>query len=119
MKVLRLFFLLGIAFIIAVLIFLGVVFRDRRPSIYFAAEQGDTNLLAKYFASGNKVNTPIVCYRYGHWNAPLLAIAISGGKSDAIEFLLASGANPNQADGRGDTPLMWAIGKRGMMFRRK
>jgi ankyrin repeat protein len=93
----------------AVILFV-VVHKDRRPRAYFAAEEGDTNAIAQYLASGNNVNDPVVCYIYGHRRAPLLNIAAGNGQLDIVSFLLKKGANPNQQGWRGDTPLICVIG---------
>jgi ankyrin repeat protein len=94
---------------IAVILFV-VVHRDRRPQIYFAVEEGDTNAIALHLTSGNNVNDPVVCYIYGGRRAPLLNIAAGNGQLDTVSFLLKKGANPNQPGWRGETPLTCAIG---------
>ncbi len=106
--------LLGIGLIVAcvvtVLAMLAAnAFRDRRPPIYFAAEKGNTNQLAQYLISGAKVNEPIICYPAGHRYASLLHIALGAGQLGTVDFLLKRGANPNQTDWEGNTPLMRAI----------
>ncbi len=100
----------GILFLAAT-IFVGIVFRERRPRIYFAAQAGDTNSLAKYLARGSNVNAAVISDHYGYENAPLLHIAVAGGHPEAVEFLLKQGANPNQFDSHGDSPLCCAIGR--------
>lgn len=52
------------------------------------------------------MNDTIVCYIYGARRAPLLDVAVEEGQLDAVKFLLKKGANPNQPDYRGDTPLI-------------
>lgn len=111
MKILlRMFLTLGCLFVAAVILFV-VVHRDRRPPIYFAAEQGDTNAIAQYLRLGSNVNTPILSYPYGgNRNVPLLDIAVANGQSETVEFLLKNRANPNQPDYLGEAPLQWVIG---------
>ena len=98
--------------LLAGFIFVLFIFRDRRPRIYFAAEAGDTNLIAHYLASGTNVNDLIMCYRFGPMElAPMLDIAAQNGQVDTVEFLLKKGANPNEADSWDYTPLLWVLGQ--------
>jgi ankyrin repeat protein len=77
-------------------------------------ENGDTNAIAKYLASGSNVNATILSYPFGgNRNVPLLDIAVENGQLDTVGFLLKHGANPNQPDYSSETPLMWAIGRSG------
>ena len=112
MKILlRLFLTLGCLFVAAVVLF-AVVHRDRRPLIFHAVENGDTNAIAQYLRLGSNVNTPILSYPYGgNRDVPLLDVAVANGQLETVEFLLKSGANPNQPDYSGETPLQWAIGR--------
>jgi ankyrin repeat protein len=113
MKVfIRIFVILGCLFL-GFIIFVGTVYRDRRPRIYFAAESGDTNAIAQYLALGSNVNANINCYPFSERveRAPLLDVAVQNGQIETINFLLSNGANPNQVDFRGDPPIMWAIGR--------
>jgi ankyrin repeat protein len=48
---------------------------------------------------------------FGKISAPLLDIAIQHGQVDTVHFLLKKGADPNQPDWEGNTPLMWTIGQ--------
>jgi ankyrin repeat protein len=48
---------------------------------------------------------------FGRISAPLLDIAIKHGQFNELHFLLRNGADPNQPDWEGKTPLMWAIGQ--------
>ncbi len=106
----RILLILGCSFAIVIAIFV-VVFRDRRPSIYFAAANGDTNSIEQYLAQGGNVNTPVVCYPYGGRTAPLLHVAAWSGQSEAVAFLLRHGADPNLLDSSGDTPLLCVVGR--------
>jgi ankyrin repeat protein len=56
------------------------------------------------------VNANIACYPFAErvLRAPLLYVAIQKGQFNTVSFLLEKGADPNQPDGRGETPLMWA-----------
>src|SRR5690348_9407162 len=94
---LRSFVILGLLLVGAIVLF-AIVHRDRRPRIYFAAETGDTNALAQYFALGSNVNDAVVCYVYGHRTAPLLHIAVWSGQSNAVDLILRIGADPNLRD---------------------
>ena len=105
----RIFLFLGCIFVAAIFLVV-VVHRDRRPRIYFAAEEGDTNALARYLVSGTNVNDAVVCYVYGHRRAPLLHIAASSGQPEAVSFLIQRGANPNLRDSSGETCLYRAVG---------
>lgn len=98
---------------ITAIIFFAIIFRDKRPQVYFAAAKGDTNYIGQYLASGGDVNRAVICYPAGHRYAPLLDVAVENGRLDTIDFLLKSGAKPNQPDSTGDTPLMWVIGRIG------
>lgn len=105
---LRILFFFGLLFTGAVVLF-TIVHWDRRPPIYFAAESGDTNSLARYLQAGSNVNDAVVCYRYGHRTAHLLQIASASGQVGAVDFLLKHGANPNLEDFNGSTPLLSAL----------
>jgi ankyrin repeat protein len=113
MKVLFRIVLLLCSLLLAGFIFMLFIFRDRRPRIYFAADTGDTNLIAHYIASGTNVNDLILCYPFGGNRdlAPMLDIALQNGQVKTVEFLLKNGANPNQPDSNGETPLMCVIGQ--------
>jgi ankyrin repeat protein len=93
----------------------GVVlfsFRDRRPAIYFAAQNADVGALTKYLAAGNDVNTLVPDYpSVRRSGAPLLSIAASNGHSNVVSFLLSKGANPNLFDSSGDPPLHWVMSR--------
>jgi hypothetical protein len=105
----RIFLFLGCVLVLVVALFV-LSHRDRRPQIYFAAASGDTNSLAQYFAKGKNVNALINCEMWSErTHAPLLDVALAEGQLGAVEFLLRTGANPNQPDSRGMTPIMWVI----------
>jgi ankyrin repeat protein len=108
----RILLVLGCLFC-SVVVFLGFIYRDRRPRIYFAAERGDTNSIALYLATKSNIDANINCYPFGGTvdQEPLLDIAVRNGRFACVEFLLKKGANPNQFDVRGDTPLMFVIGR--------
>jgi ankyrin repeat protein len=112
MRVLLRIFLVLACIFAAILILIAFVYRDRRPRVYFAAARGDTNSIALYLASGSNVNATINCYPFAeHYRlAPLLDIALENGQTGTVDFLLKVGADPNQPDSRGETPLMWVIG---------
>jgi len=95
----------------AVMLLAAIAFRDKRPKVFFAAERGDTNFIARYLASSNDVNRSVIYYPAGRRYAPLLDVAVTSGQLDTVGFLLNKGANPNQPDSTGETPLMWAIGR--------
>src|SRR5687767_6085106 len=101
MKTLFRVFLGLVCLTMVAIILLVMVFRDRRPPIYFAAEIGDTNRIEFYLSSGGDVNHAIGYRRFGHWSAPLLDIAIENGHVDVVDFLLKKSANPNQPDSDG------------------
>lgn len=106
--VLRIYLALACLVMLAVLLF-AIIFRDRRSTIYFATLKGDTNYIGYYLASGHDVNHQVICYRFGHRYASLLNVAVGNTQLETVDFLLKKGANPNQPDGQGDTPLMVAI----------
>jgi len=88
------------------------VHRDRRPAIFHAVENGDTNAIARYLGLGSNVNTPVLSYPFGgNRDVPLLDIAVENGQLKMVEFLLKNKANPNQSDYSGKTPLQWAVGR--------
>jgi ankyrin repeat protein len=82
---------------------------DRRLSR--ALEKGDTNTLSKYLDSGGEVNTLIEYDRSEVLKVPLLDVALLYGQRESVAFLLKKGANPNQLDAAGYSPLAWAIGR--------
>jgi ankyrin repeat protein len=90
------------------------IFRDRRPAgerrLCRAVETGNTNYLQKYLNFGGNVNRPVHFNRFDPGTGPLLDMAIFNGQLGTIDFLLKNGANPNQQDSTGRTPLGWAIG---------
>jgi ankyrin repeat protein len=102
-----------ILFLIGVLVVFittfGITHRDRRPPLYFAAENGDTNALAKYLAQGTNINAPVISYIYGVRTATLLHIAARKSQPNAVDFLLKNGADPNLTDYSGNTPLLAVI----------
>ena len=109
-------FLILIGLIITIVILFAISLRERRPQIYFATENGDTNTIEQYLTSGSNVNEMIVCYPFGHRYAPLLDIAVEYGQLNAVKFLLKKGANLNLADSNGNTPLIqatWNVEKMG------
>lgn len=92
--------------------FLVFIHRDRRPPIFHAVENGDTNGIARYLALGSNVNTPVLSYPFGgNRNVPLLDIAVESGQLETVEFLLQNKADPNQTDYSGATPLQWVVGR--------
>jgi ankyrin repeat protein len=97
-----------------IILFIAFMTRDRRPALdrqlYVALNDGNTNYLQRYLLSGGDVNKSILPPRGQRIAAPLLYYAIRRSQPDVVDFLLTNGANPNQPDGRGDIPLMWAIG---------
>jgi ankyrin repeat protein len=107
---LRIILVLGCLFV-AVFAFLLFIYRDRRPPIFHAIENGDTNAIGRYLALGSNVNVPVLSYPFGgNRNVPLLDIAVENGQLETVEFLLKNKADPNQTDYRGATPLQWAVG---------
>ncbi len=95
-------------------VFLSVIFRDKRPPedrrLCRALGSGDVSYLHTYMARGGSVNKAIRFSRFGRDHGPLLDLAIFNGRLEAVDFLLQQGANPNQRDASGRTPLCWAIG---------
>jgi hypothetical protein len=110
-KLLQFFLFIGCCFV-AAFTFMLFIHRDRRPPIFHAAEDGDTNAIACYLGFGSNVNTPVLSYRYGgNRDVPLLDIAVANGQLEMVEFLLKNKANPNQSDYSGETPLQWVVGR--------
>jgi ankyrin repeat protein len=93
------------------------VFADKRPAtdrrLCSVLHAGDTNRLGQYIASGGNVDRAVQYMPFGKISAPLIDIAIEYGQLDALDFLLKKGANPNQPDSQGETPLIWATGRVG------
>lgn len=72
-------------------------------------QTGDTNYLRQYLLSGGDANQ-LVQYKSGSkFRAPLVTLSLKEQRVDLLDFFLANGANPNQVDFLGDTPLIWAI----------
>ena len=96
MKILfRILLVLACVFLTAV-IFFAIVFRDRRPPVYFAAETGDTNYIGQYLALGSNVNAGVLAYPFGgNRYKPLLHIAAYNRQLNTVDYLLKKGANPN------------------------
>jgi ankyrin repeat protein len=90
---------------------LPLIFGDKRPQVYRAAETGDTNFIREYLARGSNVNALVTSYKAGHLHAPLIYGAVGGGQPDVVDVLLNNGANPNQPNSGGDTPLLRIIGR--------
>jgi ankyrin repeat protein len=92
-----------------VIILFAVVLRDKRPpsdrKLCEALEPGNTNYLQQYLNSGGDVNKSIRLMRFEPDTGPLLDVAIFNGQPGTVAFLLKKGANPNQRDSRGYTPL--------------
>lgn len=112
-KILVYIIVAAVCLFIGVIVLFAVVYRDRRPAIYFATEKGDTNAIALYLSSGSNVNAIINCYPFGGNvdRAPLIDVAIQKGRIETVEFLLRQGANPNEPDIRGHPPLFWVLGR--------
>jgi hypothetical protein len=111
-KVRRIFLTLVCCLLLGVFALVIAVHRDRRPRIYSAVENGNTNALTKYLSSGSNVNTPILYNRYGGDRmAPLLDIAAAHGQLETVDFLLKHGADPNETDSQGRTALQWVLNK--------
>lgn len=111
MKIVSRVFLFLVITFLAGMFLVSLIFRDRRPQIYFAAKSGNIRQLAQHVAQITNVNELIVCYISGHRYAPLLSVVVNGGHPDAVEFLLKHGANPNQFDSSDHPPLSAAIGR--------
>jgi len=95
--------------VLASVIIFAILHRDRRPAIYFAVEQGNTNAIDQYLAAGGSVNDVVISYKYGHRQNSLLSIAARCGNLTAMDFLLKNGADPNKADAQGNSPIMEAV----------
>ena len=92
--------------------FMLFIYRDRRPPIFHAVENGDTNAISQYLRLGSNVNTPVLSYPFGgSRDVPLLDIAVANGRLEMVEFLLKNKANPNQSDYSGESPLNWVVGR--------
>jgi ankyrin repeat protein len=115
MRILVRILLLAIG-LIAALALLPLIF-NKRPAVdrqlCSVLEAGNTNELRKYLTSGGDVNRVIQYMPFGKISAPLISVAIRHGQLATIDLLLKNGANPNQADSAGYTPVMWTIGKSG------
>lgn len=67
-----------------------------------AAKQGFTPIMAMLIDGGLDVNT------YDNNKYSLLITAIKSGHANTVDYLLEKGANPNQADKEGNSPLKWS-----------
>src|SRR4051812_1308538 len=76
---------------------------------YDAIRYGDTNYLRQYFKSYRNITQCLEYTPYTVVSAPPLDISVEYGQVDLVADLLAKGADPNQRDSNGDTPLIWAI----------
>lgn len=74
-----------------------------RNALHLAAMNADTQLLASALKAGGDVNS-----KSGWANSSLLITAITGGNDGNIDLLIESGADLNQEDDAGQTPLIVA-----------
>jgi ankyrin repeat protein len=99
-------------------IYIGIIFfsalicaiscRERSPEgrLIIAAQNNDVNEIQKLLSQGVNVN----CKDNSPDAATPLIWAVRGRKRDAIDVLLAAGADPNILCGAGDSSLFFAIG---------
>jgi len=81
----------------------GVVsFREPEEPLVKAAWQNDLAEVSRLALSGSDVNVIDKATDMGG-----LAFAVQNGKRDMVNVLLSAGANPNLANTRGETPLMY------------
>ena len=71
----------------------------------------DTDFIQRYLDAGGDVNKPIRYQHYDVVEAPMLDIAIRNGHTNLVDLLLRKGADPNQKDLHGETPLLWVLGR--------
>jgi ankyrin repeat protein len=88
---------------------------DQRKSfnrgLHTALAIGDTNYLHRNLVASNAVNQTLQYGPSDKFYAPLINIAIEHGQVETVKYLLRCGANPNQCDSLGKTPLAWACGR--------
>ncbi len=73
------------------------------PSLVLAIQRGDTALVARLIERGINLNST------DEHGTPALMLATLFADAECVRLLLTHGADPNQGNGSGATPLMWAI----------
>lgn len=76
---------------------------DTGQSLLQAIQRGETRAVARSLDSGSR---PTITDDEG---VPALMLAVLFGDAAMVELMLKHGADPNQADAAGATPLMWAV----------
>jgi len=114
MKTLLRLFLLLVCLAVVAIALTVFIFKDRRPGrdkwLCSALETGNTNYLERYLKAGGGVNRHIRLNPRQGGSGPLLDVAIAHGQWATVDFLLKNGANANERDSAGHTPLSWAMG---------
>jgi len=72
-------------------------------ALFDAARRGNSGVIKILLEQGADVNA-----RYGNWGSNLICAARDGYKPIIVKELLQSGANVNDTDDDGTTPLIWA-----------
>ena len=75
-----------------------------KDSIYTAARLGNIEFVKKHLAAGKDVNS-----KTKSWNHTPLHWAVYGGKLDVVKLLISNGANINEKDRNGRTPLFSSV----------
>lgn len=75
-----------------------------KDALQDAARRGDFNRLEEVLRTGQTIDTP------DDEGRTALHHAISAGQAEMVFYLLMAGANPNAADFKGGTPLMYTMG---------
>jgi predicted N-acetyltransferase YhbS len=82
----------------------------RMTELHRAAAENDLSMLNALVAAGASLELPIGRRDDGMgWGAKALHVAVARASKDAIELLLAAGAEINAIDGDCETPLHWAV----------
>lgn len=85
-------------------------------ALYLAAASGDVQTLDVLFNAGARLEDRVIIFGKYAWSP--LFIAINGGDAASVEALVRHGADPNERDEPGVSPLGWgAIGNHSAVIR--
>jgi ankyrin repeat protein len=74
-----------------------------------AIAAGDTNFVRRFLQTNGNANVSVQYSKCDRLRGPILDLAILEGRTEAVRLLLGGGANPNERDSSGRTPLVYSV----------